>query len=44
MNDQEKISCFYKSKLNDSRKNEVNLLLLENKHYVALKNLKSLLS
>ena len=38
----EKISQLYKSNYN--RAKEVNLLLLGNKHYVCIKNLKSLLS
>ena len=37
----EKISQLYKS--NYDRAKEVNLLLLKNKHYVCIKNLKSLL-
>ena len=44
INDQEEINYLYKSKLSDTRKNKVNLLLLENKHYTSVKNLKSLLS
>ena len=38
----EKISQFYKS--NYKRAKEVNFLLLENKHYVCIKNLKFLLN
>ena len=38
----EKITQFYKSNYNKIK--EVNLLLLENKHYVCIKNLESLLS
>ena len=44
MNDQEERSYLYESKLNSTRRNKVNLLLLENRHYVAVKNLESLLS
>ena len=44
MNDQEEIDYLYESKFNNTRRNIVNLLLLENKHYVAVKNLESLLS
>ena len=44
MNDQEEVTCLYNSKLNNTRKNKVNLLLLKNKHYVCVKNLKSFLS
>ena len=44
MNDKEELSYLYKSKFNDSIKNKVNLSLLETKHYVCVKNLKSLLS
>ena len=44
MNDKEEINYLYKSKFNNSRKNKVNLLLLENKHYICVKNLMSLLS
>ena len=44
MNDLEEICYLYNSKFNNSRKNKVNLLLLENKHYVCVKNVKSLLS
>ena len=40
--DNEKISQLYKS--NHNRPKEINLLLLENKHYVSIKNLKSLLN
>ena len=40
--DNEKISQLYKS--NHNRPKEINLLLLENKHFVCIKNLKSLLS
>ena len=39
--DNEKISQLYKS--NYDRPKEINLLLLENKHHVSIKNLKSLL-
>ena len=44
MNDQQRIDYLYESKFNSTRRNRVNLLLLENKHYVRVKNLKSLLS
>ena len=44
MNDQQKIDYLYESKFNSTRGSRVNLLLLENKHYVCVKNLKSLLS
>ena len=40
--DNEKISQLYES--NHNRPKEINLLLLENKHYVCIKNLKSLLN
>ena len=38
MNDKEKFDYIYKSNLFD-RQNQVNLLLLEKKHYVYIKNL-----
>ena len=41
--DQEKISHYYKSEHNKTRENKVIFLILENKHYVAVKNLNSLL-
>ena len=44
MNDQKEISHLYNSQFNNSREKQVNLLLLENKHYTSVKNLKSLLS
>ena len=44
INDQEEISYLYESQFNNSREKQVNLLLLENKHYASVKNLKSLLS
>ena len=40
--DNEKICQLYKS--NHNRQEVINLLLLENKHYVSIKNLKSLLN
>ena len=36
MNDREEITYLYESKFNGSRKNQVNLLLLENKHNVCM--------
>ena len=44
MNDKEEITYLYKSKFNNSRKNNVNLLLLEDEYYICVKNLKSLLN
>ena len=44
INDQEEIKSFYKSQYNKDREKQVNLLLLENKHYTSVKNLKFLLS
>ena len=40
---QEKINHLYKSEHDRTRENKVILLILENKHYVAVKNLNSLL-
>ena len=39
MNNQQKIDDLYESKFNSTERNRVNLLLLENKHYVCVKNL-----
>ena len=44
MNDREERTYLYESKFNDSRKNQVNLLLLENEQNVCIKNLKSLIT
>ena len=44
INDQEEIKSFYKSQYNREREKKVNLLLLENKHYASVKNVKFLLS
>ena len=42
-NNQQKISHLYKSEHNKTRENKVILLILENKQYVAVKNLNALL-
>ena len=41
--DNKKISHLYRSEHSKTRENKVILLILENKHYVAVKNLNSLL-
>ena len=38
-NNEQKISHFYKSGYNRTRENKVVLLILEDKHYVAVKHL-----
>ena len=43
VNNEQKISHLYKSEYNRTRENKVILLILEDKHYVAIKNLNSLL-
>ena len=42
INDQEEIKSFYKSQYNREREKKGNLLLLENKHYASVKNVKFL--
>ena len=44
MNDQKEISYLCESQHNKTREKQVNLLLLESKHYTSVKNLKSLLN
>ena len=43
VNNEQKISHIYKSEHNRTRENRVILLILEDKHYVIVKNLNSLL-
>ena len=43
VDNEQKISHLYKSECNKIRENKVILLLLDNKHYTAVKNLDSLL-
>ena len=43
VDEQQKTSYRFKSKHNKTRKDKVILLILENKHYVAVKNLNALL-
>ena len=44
INNEEEINYLHESQFNNNREKQVNLLLLESKHYASVKNLKSLLS